>query len=310
MEETMNREELRKIMRGVSVAVPTPFDNNYALDLAAATDLTQWWVEQGLGTDKSMIKLCSAWGQGPDIRDTEWPDLVRTVVDAGGSGVNVMCGLKSKDTLRTIEDAKIAQDMGANSLQIELPYNHKPNQDQYVKHFTMISDAIDIGIMIYNTYWFGCDSLEPETLLRLKDAEHVAAIKWNYPDPDGYDKMKEFSDIFNVIDNSGQHVKCFKNGGAGIVSAFAPAYPAHDLRVADLLAAGQYDEAEEMVKREDEVFAPIFAKVSATGGGYRLAKAMMNIVGHPSGPPRLPTEPVSPEHEGELREAMKKIGWV
>ena len=65
-----------------------------------------------------------------------------------------------------------------------------------------------------------------------------------------------------------------------------------------------------MVKREDEVFAPIFAKVSATGGGYRLAKAMMNIVGHPSGPPRLPTEPVSPEHEGELREAMKKIGWV
>ena len=25
----MNREELKKIIRGVSVAVPTPFDNNY-----------------------------------------------------------------------------------------------------------------------------------------------------------------------------------------------------------------------------------------------------------------------------------------
>ena len=306
----MNREELKQIMRGVSVAVPTPFDQDYRLDLAAATDLTQWWVSQGLGGGESMIKLCSAWGQGPDLSDDEWPHLVRTVVDAGGPGVNVMCGLKSKDTMRTIEDAKIAQDMGANSLQIELPYNHAPNQDQYVKHFTMISDAIDIGIMIYNTYWFGVSPIEPETMRRLEDAEHVAAVKWNYPDPDGYDKMREFSDTFNVIDNSGQHVRCFKNGGAGIVSAFAPAYPPHDLTVARLLKEGKYEEAEALTDAEDGALAPVRAKTAQSGGGYRLAKAMMDIVGHPTGPPRLPTEPIDAEEMAMLREAMEKLGWV
>ena len=306
----MNREELKQIMRGVSVAVPTPFDQDYRLDLAATTDLTQWWVSQGLGGSESMIKLCSAWGQGPDLSDDEWPHLVRTVVDAGGPGVNVMCGLKSKDTMRTIEDAKIAQDMGANSLQIELPYNHAPNQDQYVKHFTMISNAIDIGIMIYNTYWFGVSPIEPETMRRLEDAEHVAAVKWNYPDPDGYDKMREFSDTFNVIDNSGQHVRCFKNGGAGIVSAFAPAYPPHDLTVARLLKEGKYEEAEALTDEEDGALAPVRAKTSQSGGGYRLAKAMMDIVGHPTGPPRLPTEPLDAEERAILREAMEKLGWV
>ena len=306
----MNREELKQIMRGVSVAVPTPFDQDYRLDLAATTDLTQWWVSQGLGAAESMIKLCSAWGQGPDLSDDEWPHLVRTVVNAGGPGVNVMCGLKSKDTMRTIEDAKIAQDMGANSLQIELPYNHAPNQDQYVKHFTMISDAIDIGIMIYNTYWFGVSPVEPETMRRLEDAEHVAAVKWNYPDPDGYDKMREFSDTFNVIDNSGQHVRCFKNGGAGIVSAFAPAYPPHDLTVARLLKEGKYEEAEALTDAEDGALAPIRAKTAQSGGGYRLAKAMMDIVGHPTGPPRLPTEPLDAEERAMLREAMQKLGWV
>jgi len=306
----MNREELKQIMRGVSVAVPTPFDQDYRLDLAAATDLTQWWVSQGLGGGESMIKLCSAWGQGPDLSDDEWPHLVRTVVNAGGPGVNVMCGLKSKDTMRTIEDAKIAQDMGANSLQIELPYNHAPNQDQYVKHFTMISDAIAIGIMIYNTYWFGVSPIEPETMRRLEDAEHVAAVKWNYPDPDGYDKMREFSDTFNVIDNSGQHVRCFKNGGAGIVSAFAPAYPPHDLTVARLLKEGKYEEAEALTDAEDGALAPVRAKTAQSGGGYRLAKAMMDIVGHPTGPPRLPTEPLDAEEMAMLREAMEKLGWV
>ena len=306
----MNRGELKQIMRGVSVAVPTPFDQDYRLDLAAATDLTQWWVSQGLGGSESMIKLCSAWGQGPDLSDDEWPHLVRTVVNAGGPGVNVMCGLKSKDTMRTIEDARIAQDMGANSLQIELPYNHAPNQDQYVKHFTMISDAIDIGIMIYNTYWFGVSPIEPETMRRLEDAEHVAAVKWNYPDSDGYDKMSEFSGTFNVIDNSGQHVRCFKNGGAGIVSAFAPAYPAHDLKVARLLKEGKYDEAEALTDEEDQALAPVRAKTAQSGGGYRLAKAMMDIVGHPTGPPRLPTEPLNAEETAMLRRAMEKLGWV
>ena len=35
----MNREELRRIMQGVSVAVPTPFDKDYRLDLATAQGL-------------------------------------------------------------------------------------------------------------------------------------------------------------------------------------------------------------------------------------------------------------------------------
>ena len=30
----MNRTELKKIIRGVSMAVPTPFDSEYKLDLA------------------------------------------------------------------------------------------------------------------------------------------------------------------------------------------------------------------------------------------------------------------------------------
>ena len=46
----MNRSELKEIMRGVSVAVPTPFDDNYKLDLETAEELTQWWLSVGLGT--------------------------------------------------------------------------------------------------------------------------------------------------------------------------------------------------------------------------------------------------------------------
>ena len=210
----MDREELKGLIQGISVAVPAPFDDDYNLDLAKAAELTRLWVEDGLGTNTAFIKLASAWGQGPDLSDNEWPHLLRTVVDAGGSDVVVMQGLRSRGTVLVIDDAKRAQDLGAVSLQIELPFHHGPNQDDYVRYFTDISDAIDIGIMIYNTYWFGCAPLTADTMLRLADAEHVVAIKWNMPDGHDYDDMRQFSHIFNVLDNSGDMVRCHKNGGA------------------------------------------------------------------------------------------------
>ena len=304
----MDREGLKELMQGISAAVPTPFDSDYKLDLGTTAALAQWWVEQGLVTGTAMIKVCSAWGQGPDLGDDEWPQLLKATVDAGGPEANVMCGLKSKDTLHTIEDAKIAQDLGAKHLQIELPYNHAPKQHQYVKHFSMISEAIDIGIMIYNTYWFGCEPITAETMLKLEDAEQVAALKWNTPND--YDEMNEFSHIFNVIDNAGETVRCHKNGGRGIVSATAGAYPAHDIEIWNLLEAGKYEEAQAEKDRVADLIGPVRQKVAENGGGYRLVKGMMEIIGRPAGPPRLPTEPLNDEEMAELRASMEKIGWV
>ena len=62
--------------------------------------------------------------------------------------------------------------------------------------------------------------------------------------------------------------------------------------------------------RITDTLAPVTSLIGSTGGGYRLAKGMMDIVGHSSGPPRLPTEPLNDEEINQLRIAMKKIGWV
>lgn len=306
----MNREQLRKKMRGLSVAIPTAFsDNDQSLDLGTMADLTQWWVENGLATDRSALKVAAAWGEGPDLSDDEWPQLLKTVVDNAGRDGVVTCALKEKSTRHTIEDAKKAQDLGAIGLQIELPYNHHPLQDDYVRHFSAISDAIDIGIMIYNTYWFGCEPITAETLLRLEDAEQVVAVKWNSKDPNLYDEMRKFSHIFNVFDNSGQPARCMKNGGAGMISANAPAYPAYDLEVLALMEAGRYDEADAMRKKVGEALKVVRAKSDAKSGGYRMAKGIMAVMGRPVGPPRLPTLPMGNDELDELREALRGVGW-
>ena len=120
----MNREELRKLIRGTIVTLPTPFDDERRLDLPRMTDLTHWWVEQGLGTDSTPLKVAAAMGEGPTLGDDEWPQLLRTVVDAAGSDSVIIGALKTKDTMHAIEDAKKAQDLGAVGLQIDPPMFH------------------------------------------------------------------------------------------------------------------------------------------------------------------------------------------
>jgi dihydrodipicolinate synthase/N-acetylneuraminate lyase len=306
----MNRAELKKLIRGTIATIPTPFDDQYRLDLGRVAELTHWWVANGLGTSSSPIKVAAAMGEGPDLSDDEWPALLRTVVNAAGAGAVIMCGLKTKNTLHTIDDAKRAADLGAAGVQIDLPVFHHSNQDDYVRYFSDISEKIDIGILIYNTWWFGADSITAQTMLRLKDAEHVTAVKWAVPAHMDYDDMRQFAHIFNVIDNAGMPVRCHKNGGAGYISSHVAVYPPHDLKIWRLLEARRYDEAQAEWDRVERALAPLNAKSSKRSGGYRFIKGMMAAMGRPVGPTRPPTLPMDEAEIAELRPVLRSIGWL
>ena len=307
----MRRDELKRLIQGPIATVPTAFDKDLRLDLGAMTDVTQWWVAQGLVTGTTVIKVAAAMGEGPDLGDDEWPDLLRTVVNAGGDRASIVCGLKSKDTRHTIEDAKRAEQLGAIGVQIDLPIFHQPNQDDYVRYFSDISAAIDIGVLVYNTWWYGAPSLATETVLRLASAEQIVGIKWSVPPGAGYDydDMRQFSDTFNVIDNSNQPVRCHRNGGRGYINTSIPAFPPHELKTWELLEAHRYDEAQSMI---DQVEAPLrvfMAKAARKSGGYRVGKGMMALVGHPLGSPRPPTLPLDVDELAALRDLMIGFGW-
>ncbi len=305
----MTRDELKRLIQGPIATVPTAFDDKLKLDLGVMADLTQWWVENGVVAGTTVIKVAAAMGEGPDLSDDEWPHLLRTVVNAAGGKAAIVCGLKTKNTLHTIEDAKQAQDLGAIGLQIDLPIFHHPTQDDMVRYFSDISGGIDIGILIYNTWWFGCPSITAESLLRLADAEHVVAVKWSVPEGEDYDAMRQFAHIFNVIDNSNQPVRCHQNGGRGYINSTLAVYPPHDLKVWELLEAQRYDEAQALFDCVNKPLRDFGAKSVRRSGGYRVVKGMMAVMGRPVGAPRPPTLPLDAQEMAALRETMIGFGW-
>ena len=306
----MTRNELKRLIQGPIATVPTPFDDDFEVDFGRMAAATRYWVENGLVAGKSALKVAAALGEGPMLSEDEWPHLLRTVVQAAEGKAAILCGIHHKDTKRTIEDAKRAQDLGAIGLQVTPPVFNLPTQDDILRYFEAISNAIDIGIVVYNNWWLPNGNVLPETILKMADFEHVVAIKWSVPEGQDYDEMRQFAHIFNVIDNTAQPVRCHKLGGRGYVQTVSTAYPPYALRIWDLLESRQYDEAQRLYEQVTiSVWEVMYKFYENSGGQARVMKGMMALMGVPMGDSRPPSLPLSDDEMAELRQLLLSFGW-
>jgi len=304
----MKREEIKKLIVGPIATVPTPFDDDFEVDFGRMAAATKFWIDSGLVAGKAVIKVAAAMGEGPMLSDDEWPHLLRTVVQAADDKAAIVCGIHYKDTKRSIEDSKRAQDLGAIGLQISPPIFNSPTQDDILRYYEDISNAIDIGIMIYNTWWLSSGNVLPETLLKMADFKHIVSVKWSVPEDQDYEDMSKFSDIFTVIDNSSQPVRCHKLGGRGYINLTSEVYPPHDLRLWELLESQQYDEAQELFDEVNNPLRELYAE-QISGGQARLKKGMMALMGMPVGDSRPPSMPLSDDEMAKLRQTLLSFGW-
>ena len=306
----MNRNELRNVFKGVVGVTITPYDDDYEVDYGKMYDLTQWWVENGMVRGKAMLKVASVMGEFPQLRDDEWPPLIRTVVQAAKGKIDIIAGSHYKDTKRTIEDSLRAQDLGAIALQIAPPAFNDPNQDDILRFYSDLSDAIEIGVMVYNTPWQRHGAINADTLHKMADFEHIVAIKWANHDDCQPAEMPALSKKFNMIENGNDRVGFHKAGGDGFLDKSSIAYPPHELKMWELLEANQYDEAQNLW---DTIDAPIQALAQkagkVSGGQARFKKMLMNAMGHGVGDQRLPTLPASESEMNELKSLLSSLGW-
>ena len=306
----MRRDELRELIVGAIATAPTPFDERYRVDLGRMSEATERWIEAGLVRGKSVLKVAAAMGEGPQLREDEFAPLIRSVVQAARGRVPVMSAVHYKDTVRTIEDIKRAQDLGAIGMQVSPPIFNQPSQGDMLRYYAALSEAVDIGILIYNTPWLPGGGVYPDTFRRMADFERVVAIKWHPPDGVAYEDIFDLAGTFNIIDNSSQPVLCHRLAGRGFLTDGVAAYPPFYLGVWDLMEEGKYENAQAVWDRVIPSLQEFYARVTEKSGGEaKVEKALSEIMGLPVGPPRPPSIPLDAEEMAELRELMIGWGW-
>ncbi len=128
-------------------AMVTPFGVDGSLDLAAATRLATYLVDEQ-GNDGLVVNGTT--GESPTTSDGEKADLIAAVVDAVGDRAHIVAGIGTFDTVHTVHLAEQAAKAGATGVLVVTPYYSKPPQAGLLMHFRAVADASELPVMLYD----------------------------------------------------------------------------------------------------------------------------------------------------------------
>ena len=116
--------------------LPTPFDEDGDLDLAAFARLCERQIE----ADVSAIVVGETAGEASTLTPAEHDSIVRTAVEIARGRVRVIAGAGSNSTSQAIELTRRAEAAGADAVLSVVPYYNKPMQAGIYAHFRAIAD--------------------------------------------------------------------------------------------------------------------------------------------------------------------------
>ena len=160
-------------LTGVYVVLVTPFTEDRDVDYDGLRKNVEWLVEQGV---HGVIPLGST-GEFASLDDDQKKRVTETVIAAVDGRIPVVVGASAETTEKAIYYVKQAKDLGAAGALVLPPWYYTPDPDEIVYHYTRISEAVDLPIIVYNNPFTSKVDIEPQTVARLAKLPTIDAIK-------------------------------------------------------------------------------------------------------------------------------------
>jgi 4-hydroxy-tetrahydrodipicolinate synthase len=160
-------------LSGFAPAVPTPFDEDGALDIPAFKQFCDRQIQHGA----TALVVCGTTGEAPTLGRDEQHRLVRTAVDVAHGRVPVIAGAGSNSTSHAIELAKDAEDARADAILSITPYYNKPIQAGIFAHFSAIAASTDLPIIMYDVPSRTACGLADSTIEQLAKNQQFIGLK-------------------------------------------------------------------------------------------------------------------------------------
>ncbi len=158
---------------GSFTALITPMHADGSLDERAFGDLVEWQIAEGT---EGLVPVGTT-GESPTLSHAEHKRVVELCIEAARGRVPVMAGAGSNSTAEALDFAQHAKGAGADAILVVTPYYNKPTQEGMFLHFSMIADAVDIPMFIYNIPGRSVIDMTPETMGRLAKHPNIVGVK-------------------------------------------------------------------------------------------------------------------------------------
>lgn len=319
---------MKKKLKGPLALFPTHFAKNGDLDLGAMKETARYAVDTMRGHD-GCIMIAGSTSEFYAMTDDESVKMIETVVNTVNGEVPVIAGTGRAATRVTIEMSKRAQSCGIDCAMISNPYYMQVTTEGLYRHFSMVAESLDIGIIIYDNPTTSKMTIPPELMQRLSKVENIIGVKENTTSIDNYYWMNTLVDPEDMVITCGiGHLTYLFEAPLG-----CPSFVTELVCFAPELAFAIYNAAEERdyrkMKELLDSLIPYHRFVAgcvgrrsiptvitpemggrATAVYQSILKKAMEIKGLPGGIVREPLENITDAETAELKTVMKSIGII
>ena len=286
-------------LKGMGVALITPFKEDESVDYEALGRLVDYQVQNG--TDYLVVLGTTA--ETPTLTEEEKRNIIDLVVSHVRGRIPIVLGVGGNCTRNVVEQLKHGDFTGIDAILSVVPYYNKPSQEGIYQHYKAIANATKLPIILYNVPGRTGVNMTAETTLRIaREFENVVAVKeasGNITQMD--DIIKNKPDRFNVISgDDGITFPLVTLGAIGVISVIGNAFPREFSRMVRLALAGDYDSARTIHHSFTELFSLLFVDGNPAG-----AKSMLSMMGFIENKLRLPLVPTRIVTYEKIREVLR-----
>jgi len=286
--------------RGTSVALVTPFNDDFSIDEDNLRELVEWQIQQG--TD--VILAAGTTGEAATLSMQEHEHLMELICGQVAGRVPVLCGAGSNCTREALFLTGRAESFGADAILSVGPYYNKPTQEGFYRHFREIAESTDLPVMIYNVPGRTGSNIEAETILRLAEIPNVFAVKEASGDLNQISEiLRRRPDEFLVLSGDDSLVLPLMSLGAdGAVSVAANQVPGMFREMTRAAFAGDWETARKVHFRMLPLLEANFVESNPIP-----VKTSLAMMGKIKDNLRLPLVPASDETRETMAEILREL---
>ncbi|MDY0930939.1 4-hydroxy-tetrahydrodipicolinate synthase [Chryseobacterium sp. CFBP8996] len=258
------------ILKGVGVALVTPFNEDLSVDFESLTKLVEYNIENGT----NYLVVLGTTAEAATLSSDEKKQVVEHIIKVNNKRLPLVLGIGGNNTLEVkqqIEETDLSDFTAVLSVS---PYYNKPNQEGLYQHYKALAST-GKNIIIYNVPSRTGQNVEAETTLRLaNEFPNLFLIKEAAPNILQYfDILRKKPEGFNLVSGDDEYtLPVTLAGGNGVISVIGQGYPKEFSTMVQLAFDKKVDEAYEIHNKLVEITRLIFAEGNPCGIKVVLAE--------------------------------------
>ncbi len=288
-------------LKGMGVALITPFKDDESIDFDALSKLIEYQIQNGI----DYLVVLGTTAETPTLTEQEKNEVLSFVIERVKERVPIVLGLGGNNTRGIVERLKTESFQGVDAILSVVPYYNKPSQEGIYQHYKAIASATKLPVILYNVPGRTGVNMTAETTLRLaREFDNIVAIKeasGNITQMDDIIKNKP-KDFMVISGDDGITFPLITLGAVGVISVIGNAFPREFSRMVRLALEGDYANALLIHHKFTELFELLFVDGNPAG-----VKSILSSMGYIRNRLRLPLVPTRITTYEKIRVVLQKL---